>query len=196
MHRFAWKSEQFSLAKPHVHEDLGTMNVTSSYILETTTVNYIGNGTSDIESRSELTIVPMYSIGTVQFSASLNGQVVYQSNTSATQSLILDNGTWSSMYSGIASGSQLEFEVKHYVNGTNTTAIQNLGKFMLLDVPEVRSVSRMVLSNGSSALVTYSTTPCGNVSITSTVNQNSVTTTTNRYVTIRMPKWSDEFRNF
>ena len=91
------------------------------------------------------------------------------------------------MYSGIASGSQLEFEIKHYVNGTNTTATQNLGKFMLLDVPEVRSVSRMVLSNGSSALVTYSTTPCGNVSITSTVNQNGVTTTTNRYVTITMP---------
>ena len=184
-----WQSHTFI-------EDLGTMNVTSSYILETTTVNYIGNGTTDSESLSKLTIVPMYSIGTIQFSASLNGQLVYQSNTSATQSLVLDNGSWNSIYSGIASGSQLEFEIKHYVNGTNTTSTQNLGKFMLLDVPEVRSVSRMVLSNGSSALVTYSTSPCGNVSITSTVNQNSVTTTTDRYVTIAMPNGVTNYEIF
>ena len=121
--------------------------------------NYaLGNG-------SEIFISSDYPIGFVNVSAILNGTIIWSTNLNTSSNMRIDSSDINDIFNGQPTGALISISATQIVSVSNLNTTINFGTFILYDAPYVSSLSRTVLSNGSTTEILLANRPCGYTNI-------------------------------
>jgi len=140
-----------------------------------------------VGNHSELVLGLNYALGEIEYSAEVNNSQVWNYTTSVG----LDNRlNYSLLYMALNRGnpnSIVHLVMTHKISNSNLTSSLDLGRYILVEAPEIVSITQTLLVNGSATSFNLSFSPCSQINVTYSIANTTTSQSVISHFLITMP---------